>query len=184
MYSTDKEIKLLERIYYNKTQIRQRELAKIAELSLGMTNVILKRLVRRGWLAVKKLNNRNIKYIVTPDGIKAIAKRSYRYVKRTIKNIAFFKNAINNLILDIKKQGYKGVILLGVSDLEFIVEHLSQKHQLTYRYMQSPDKSELDRLNNFFKLFSEDITPDTDQPQAEKKQKNYAHLYEIVKVRE
>jgi len=31
-------------------------------LSLGMTNAILKRLAAKGWITVRKVNNRNIRY--------------------------------------------------------------------------------------------------------------------------
>ena len=62
--------------------MHQRDLARIVGLSLGMTNAILKRLV-------KKVNNRNIQYIVSPKGINEITRRSYRYFKRTIKNVVY-----------------------------------------------------------------------------------------------
>jgi len=35
-------------------------------LSLAMTNAILRRLVKKGWLKIKKVNNRNMQYIVSP----------------------------------------------------------------------------------------------------------------------
>jgi DNA-binding MarR family transcriptional regulator len=69
--------------------VRQRDLAKIAGLSLGMTNAILKRLALKGLLTIKRVNNRNIHYIVTPTGIEAITRKSYRYFKRTIKNVVY-----------------------------------------------------------------------------------------------
>ena len=85
----DKEIEILESIYHNPHRVSQRDLAQIAGLSLGMTNVILKRLAGKGLLTIKKVNNRNIRYAVSPKGIEAITRKSYRYFKPTIKNVVF-----------------------------------------------------------------------------------------------
>jgi DNA-binding MarR family transcriptional regulator len=70
------EITILENIHANSDGIRQRDLAEIAGLSLGMTNSILKRLAVKGLLTIKRVNNRNIHYIVTPSGIEAITRKS------------------------------------------------------------------------------------------------------------
>ena len=82
MESTEKELTLLVQIERD-AHISQRDLAKGVGLSLGMTNAILKRLVTKGLLMVQKINNRNIRYIVTAKGIEAITRRSYRFFRRT-----------------------------------------------------------------------------------------------------
>ena len=44
-------------------QVRQRDLSQqVIGMSLDMTNAILKRLVLKGYLSVRKVNNRNIAY--------------------------------------------------------------------------------------------------------------------------
>ncbi len=133
-----KEIEVLENIYQSSPGIRQRDLAEIAGVSLGMTNAILKRLAGKGFLTIKRINNRNIHYVVTSSGIEAITRKSYRYFKRTIKNVVYYKEAIENLIADIKKQGYEGVVLKGPSDLDFIVEHACGKNGLRYIKKDEP----------------------------------------------
>jgi hypothetical protein len=71
-------------------------------MSLGMTNAILKRLVLKGYLSIRKVNNRNIAYAVTPAGVEAIAKRSYRYLRRTIGSIVRYKEAIEGLVRKVR----------------------------------------------------------------------------------
>ena len=117
----DRELEILEHIYENPEHVHQRDLAHIVGLSLGMTNAILKRLAHKGLLKIRKVNNRNIKYIVSPIGAEAIARRSYRYFKRTIKNVVHYRRAIEDLVRRIKADGYDRLILVGVSDLDFIV---------------------------------------------------------------
>jgi len=133
MISPEKEIEILERISRSKSTIRQRDLARIIGLSLGMTNSILKRLTKKGLLQIKKVNNRNIQYAVSVAGMEAIASRSYRYFKRTIKNVVAYKEAMDELFQEIKQKGCRRLVLVGKSDLDFIVEHFCNKYRIEYR---------------------------------------------------
>jgi hypothetical protein len=131
--TADTEFVILENIYSSLGHpLRQRDLAHIAGTSLGMTNFILKRLVLKGWITVKKLNHRNIQYAVTIDGINEILRRSYRYFKRTIKNIMVYKDAIDRVIYQAKRKNYAVILLVGISDLEFIIEHSCHNYGLSF----------------------------------------------------
>jgi DNA-binding MarR family transcriptional regulator len=152
MLSNEIEIDLLENIVNGPSPIRQRDLARIIGLSLGMTNAILKRLVQKGLLKVRKINNRNIHYVVSPQGMERIARRSYRYFRRTIKNVVYYKEALEELIRQIAERGNKEVMLVGASDLDFIIEHLCGKHNLT---LKRASKAGSDRSGQRFLLYSE-----------------------------
>ena len=132
MNHSEKELSILEKIHKSKDSIKQRDLAKIAGLSLGMTNTILKRLVEKGLITIKKVNNRNIVYAVSPRGIEEISARSYKFFKRTIKNVVVYKEAIDEIIKDAKEKGFKKIFLAGKSDLDFIVEHVCVKNHVQY----------------------------------------------------
>ncbi|MDR2785433.1 MAG: MarR family transcriptional regulator [Treponema sp.] len=145
----DTEFIILENIYDSLEQEispRQRDLAQIAGTSLGMTNSILKRLVKKGWITIKKLNNRNIQYAITLEGLNEIIHRSYRYFKRTIKNVAFYKDRIDEAIVRAKKKNLTAVLLIGASDLEFIVEHSCQYFGLSF--FKAADMSTLKSLTD------------------------------------
>ncbi|MDR2136566.1 MAG: MarR family transcriptional regulator [Treponema sp.] len=133
--SPDTEFLILENIYASigrDAPLRQRDLAHIAGTSLGMTNSVLKRLAQKGWITAKKLNRRNIQYAVTIDGANEILRRSFRYFKRTIKNIMVYKDAIDQVVSQAKRKNYAVVLLVGVSDLEFIIEHSCHSHGLSF----------------------------------------------------
>jgi DNA-binding MarR family transcriptional regulator len=133
--SMDTEFLILENIYSSldqDTPLRQRDLALIAGTSLGMTNSVLKRLAQKGWISAKKLNRRKIQYAVTIDGINELLRRSYRYFKRTIKNIMVYKDAIDRVISQARRKNFAVVLLIGVSDLEFIIEHGCQSCGLSF----------------------------------------------------
>jgi DNA-binding MarR family transcriptional regulator len=131
----DTEFIILENIYDSADQnqpLRQRDLARSAGTSLGMTNSILKRLAQKGWITAKKLNSRNIQYAVTLEGFNEILHRSYRYFKRTIKNVVFYRDAIDDIIQKAKRKNISAVLLIGVSDLDFIVEHTCHRYGVSF----------------------------------------------------
>ena len=149
MYTSDKEAIILEHIYYNDS-LKQRELADKAGISLGMTNAILKRLIEKGWLMTKRINSRNISYVVSPAGIEEIFRRGYRYFKRTIDDVRLFKDEIELLISQASVAGYKKVVLIGKSDLDFLVEYACGKAGLEFK--RNNEKQTAEKM---FVLYSE-----------------------------
>jgi DNA-binding MarR family transcriptional regulator len=138
----DTEYLILEKVYdFSESQspLRQRDLAQMAGTSLGMTNAILKRLARKGWITIKKLNSRTIHYAVTLEGVNEIIRRSYGYFKRTIKNVFFYKERIDQAIGDAKRRGAVSALLVGQSDLDFIVEYSCHRHGL--QFLRAPDRN-------------------------------------------
>ena len=132
----DHELDVLRHIAHA-NHVRQRDLARIIGMSLGMTNVILKRLARKGLITIRKVNNRNIIYAVSPDGFEEIARRSYRYLKRTIKNVVVYRETIESLVGLIAGQGFDEIDLVETSDLDFIVEHACSAAAVRYGRQQA-----------------------------------------------
>lgn len=132
----EKELEILEHLHHN-TSLHQRDLSRIVGLSLGMTNAILKRLAKKGFLMVRKVNNRNIKYIVSPAGVEEISRRSFTYFKRTIKNIVDYKDQLEQSLRKIQAEGVRRVVLEGESDVDFIIEHLCNKIGLQFHRSRS-----------------------------------------------
>jgi DNA-binding MarR family transcriptional regulator len=168
-YLPDTEYVILEKLYdstENQQPLRQRDLARLAGTSLGMTNSILKRLARKGWITVKKINSRNIQYAVTLDGMNEIIRRSYGYFKRTIKNVFFYKEKIDLAINDAKQLGIVSALLVGQSDLDFIVEHSCHRHGLNFLQIPDEEGALSPREDPILKVYAENIPPPEKQPSA------------------
>lgn len=153
------EYLILENIYVStphKKPLKQREIARTAKTSLGLTNSILKRLVQKGWITTKKLNSRNIRYAITIEGLDEFFNRSYRYFKRTIDNVVSYKDAIDNFISKASKNSINTVLLIGSSDLEFIVEHCCNRYNLSFLKSVDHDITSVTDKNIFF-VYAENI---------------------------
>ena len=156
----DTEYIILENIHASVEQqipLRQRDLAQIAGASLGMTNSILKRLAQKGWITAKKLNSRNIQYAITLEGINEIIHRSYRYFKRTIRNVVYLKDILEEVIYLAKKRNMQTVILLGASDLDFIVEHACLRWNIGFTRIPDQDEAGDNLPPGAFIVYAESI---------------------------
>jgi len=131
----ERELKIIDEISRDKN-LTQRKISEGVGLSLGMTNLILKRLASKGYIKVKGLDKRKVQYILTPEGFAEKAKRSYRYLLKTIHSLKEMKKKIQQLILIEYEKGETHFIISGDGELADIVE-LSlkglNKSELEYR---------------------------------------------------
>lgn len=111
----------------------QRDLARTIGLSLGMTNVLLKKLIDRGWVLVRRANARKLQYALTAEGLREWSLRSYRYLKKTVQHIADYRRSLEVWVRAQKEAGCTGVLLRGHSELDFLVEAIARREGLDFR---------------------------------------------------
>jgi DNA-binding MarR family transcriptional regulator len=169
MKNSENELKILELISQGKDDISQRDISRIIGMSLGMTNSILKRFAEKGLITIKKVNNRNIHYALTSEGVEEIGRRSWRYFKRTIKNVVVYREAISEIIKKAIEDGYTGISLVGTSDMAFIVEHECYKLQLPFA---------CEEKENYFIFLAEEESPHSDKTERD----NCYNLNTLVRV--
>ena len=138
MNQSNKEYEILEIINDSSSHVSQRELAQAADLSLGMTNAVLKKLVMKGLLVMKRINSRNIRYALTAEGMAEVAHRSEALLKRTLGNVAAYRSAVEDFVTSHAQKGVQAICLKGPSDLDFIVEWACMKHHVAYNPLQLP----------------------------------------------
>lgn len=102
--------------------VSQRDLARAIEMSLGMTNTLLRRLTEKGFVWVHKINARNVSYALTSEGLAELTRRTNRYLKRTMKHVVRYKDLILRMTKEAKAKGFMRVGLLGSSDIDFVIE--------------------------------------------------------------
>ncbi|MBF0531643.1 MAG: winged helix-turn-helix transcriptional regulator [Candidatus Omnitrophica bacterium] len=106
----------------------QRDLSQQMQLSLGMVNLIIRRLIAKGYIRIEQLNKRKVQYLLTPKGFAEKMQKSIKYTLKTINSIAFIREHIKNMVLNLKQTGYKDFIILGDSDLSVLLEMALREH--------------------------------------------------------
>ena len=100
----------------------QRELSRQLNLSLGMTNMLLRRLVTKGYIRIKQLDRRKVEYILTPKGFTEKMRKSVKYTLKTISSIGLIKKQLLVILEDLYTKGHRNFYILGDSDFAQLVE--------------------------------------------------------------
>lgn len=117
----------------------QRELAKKSNISLGRMNAVLKRCMDRGWIAVKNLNMKRVCYYLTPSGMEEVSTRTSRYMMNTFSLMNEYAGKVQSALEKAKNQGKTTVILVGQSNIDFLIEYTCEKLDLEYKkVVQNP----------------------------------------------
>src|SRR4051812_48382669 len=74
-----RDLKLLEEVALN-SRITQRSLATKLGIALGLTNIYLRRLVRKGYIKCVNVQSNRISYLITPRGIAEKARLTYEFM--------------------------------------------------------------------------------------------------------
>lgn len=143
----DRDARVLEAIHAETAagnRPAQRDIAHAVGLSLGMTNSILRRLAQKGFVTMQRINARNVHYLVTPDGVDMIARRSYRYLRRTVGHIVRYKERMRAWCREQRAAGVQEIILVGESDLAFLVEWCAEKEGLAFAHYTAMPRATAD----------------------------------------
>jgi predicted transcriptional regulator len=100
----------------------QRDLSRQLDLSLGLTNMLIKRMIAKGYIRIRQLNKRKVQYILTPKGFSEKMRKSVKYTLKTINSIGLIKERIRNVIMKLHSQGERNFIVLGRSDFALLIE--------------------------------------------------------------
>lgn len=152
----EKEFKVLSQLG-NDANITQRQISQNVGLSLGLVNIILKKLIKKGYVKIKRLNRRNLQYFLTPKGFSEISRRSYQYFRRTMNSVRRIKEKIQELVLKEYSKGKTEFIILGDGELADIVEiTLRNLNKKDLKFRRARGEDEISDSDNNVVLVTED----------------------------
>src|SRR5687767_5206385 len=92
-----KEFSLIQEIARKPLQT-QRQLSQSTGLSLGMTNILLKRLARKGYIKIKHLDWKRTQYLLTVKGLLEKTRKSYAYALYAINQFRLIRERIRDRV--------------------------------------------------------------------------------------
>jgi DNA-binding Lrp family transcriptional regulator len=78
-----RDLRLLEAVEQD-SRVTQRSLATTLGIALGLTNIYLKRLVRKGYIKCVNVQSNRITYLITPRGIAEKARLTYEFMNYSL----------------------------------------------------------------------------------------------------
>lgn len=170
-----KELALIE-ILDEKTQ-SQRSIARASGFSLGMTNLLLKRLTTKGHIKVITLNGRTLRYILTPRGFAEKVKRSYDFVLRSIQSLNDLKSRIQEAIPE--TSSLTQVYVIGDSEIATLARNTLKERGIQVHAVH-PGEIELPQLESEDSIVLNcEMDPDASHIMVSKKQR-LIHLIHLM----
>ena len=106
----------------------QRELSRRLNISLGLVNTFLKRLVSKGYFKVKTMPRNRVKYFLTPEGLARKSRLTVEYLRFSMN---FYKDIKKLLLLkyqDMEEKNVRAILFFGageVADLAYLYLQLT-----------------------------------------------------------
>lgn len=64
--------------------VTQRTLSRELGIALGLTNLLVRRLVKKGYVRLSNVDRRRVRYLITPEGVAEKARMSKAYLENTL----------------------------------------------------------------------------------------------------
>lgn len=104
----------------------QRELSKSLNMSLGLVNTFLKRLVNKGYFKVTTMPRNRVKYFLTPEGLARKSKLTAEFLRYSINFYRDIKSLILNKFSEMEKKKVRFILFCGAGEVA----------ELAYLYLQ------------------------------------------------
>ena len=121
--------------------LSQRSLARKLNISLGLTNSILKNLILRGWLKAKKDTGRKLLYIITPKGMANVSRLMYSRFQETLHYYHYTKDLLTAYLMKLYQQGERTVNIYGTGQLAEITYYAGISTPLKLNAIITDDSS-------------------------------------------
>lgn len=105
--------------------LSQRSLASRLGIALGMTNLLVNRLVRKGWVRVSRVRPNRLAYFLTPKGIAEKAAMSQAYFQDSVRFYASARERVGRQLANLSAEwpagrrvaGRKSIVFLGTGEV-------------------------------------------------------------------
>ena len=97
--------------------ISQRHLADKLNISLGLVNSFIKRLVGKGYFKVVSIPKNRVKYILTPEGAAEKTRLTYNYIKYSYDLYKTSHAKIQGIFKKLAMSGVRSVYFYGATDI-------------------------------------------------------------------
>jgi len=110
-----RELRALEAIAENE-RITQRRLSTELGIALGLTNLYLKRLVRKGYVKCVNLQSNRIRYLITPTGLAEKTRLAYEFVEYSMSLYGNVRQHLRRVLAPLASGERKRVAIYGCGE--------------------------------------------------------------------
>lgn len=118
-------------------RVTQRSLASDLGVALGLTNLLIRRLVGKGYVKMAGMGTRHVRYLMTPEGWEALGRATRTSLENTVHLYTQTREQIRASLTTLSEQcevndsGQKCVVFYGAGDVAEIAYVSLQRTDLT-----------------------------------------------------
>lgn len=106
--------------------VSQRELSRRLNISLGLVNTFIKRLVNKGYFKVTTMPRNRVKYFLTPAGLARKSRLTVEYLRYSVDSYKEIKNLLLRIFREMEEKGVRSILFYGAGEVA----------ELAYLYLQ------------------------------------------------
>lgn len=112
----NRDLVILEQIE-NDPDATQASLASRLGVAVGTVNWHLKRLVDKGYVKVRRVERRKLRYIITPEGLALRARLTVDFIQTQFRLYREVRQQATRALDQVRERGYHSIRLQGEGDL-------------------------------------------------------------------
>ena len=124
--STYRDMHLLNELT-SRPGITQRELSKRIGVALGLTNLMLRRLAKKGYIKIMGTKRSRIHYLITPQGILEKTRLTYEFIQYSMQLYGGVRRFLRERLAILARAGDRRILLYGTDELAEIAFLISQE---------------------------------------------------------
>ena len=99
------------------SHVTQRSLATKMGVALGLTNLYLKRLARKGYIKITTIPSNRITYLLTPRGMAEKSRLTYAYMQYSLSYYREMRQRLKQVLTELSQAGAKRIVVYGTGEL-------------------------------------------------------------------
>jgi DNA-binding MarR family transcriptional regulator len=112
----ERELQILEHLERN-PDTTQADLATRLGVAVGSVNWYLKRMINKGYIKVRQMQRRRLRYLITPQGVAEKARLTQDYMRVSLRLYRQTRDQARSLLAHVVDAGYQSVRIEGDGDL-------------------------------------------------------------------
>lgn len=134
-----RELELLNEIARDKG-VTQRVLSRKLGIALGLTNLYIKRLAKKGYVKVVNIKRSRLKYLLTPRGIVEKSRLAYRFMEYSLGYYVRLREAYRSCLSSLNRSRGRRVLLYGSGEVAEIAALVLWELDLTLEYVVDDER--------------------------------------------
>lgn len=135
-----RELELLKEIVESEG-ITQRALARKLGMALGLTNLYIKRLAKKGYIKIVNVKPSRIKYLLTPRGIAEKAQLAYQFMEYSLGYYVRLRESFRQRLLRVSRSERRRVLLIGAGEIAEIAALVLWELNLNLEHVVDDERS-------------------------------------------